>query len=100
MLIDDSDGTDDDGESWGDVEGDGYIILKITDVDVDGSVYYVTHDTNLEGEMRSIGKSESTEYTNARKLVDSNYWKSWDEKLYLSPNFYKKQGITESRMKH
>ena len=82
------DGTSDENDSHGDWDEGDYIILKITSVEIDpkfgddiGEVGYITQKTNIAGE----GDTE-TDYTsirNARHLLDTRYWRPYNEKTGL-----------------
>jgi hypothetical protein len=63
-----------------------YIVLEITYIDEDGEVEYITRHTNLEEERHEIGNTDGTSYENARRLVDTEYWRTWDGKQGLDLN--------------
>jgi hypothetical protein len=79
-------------------EGD-YIILKITSVS-DDEVCYFTHKTNIEGE--GYTDIECTDYANAKKLIDTEYWRPYNEKtgLFESEFDWAEKVPTEEKIPH
>jgi hypothetical protein len=80
------DGTSTENDSEGDWGEGEYIILRITDIDEDprfdddlGEVTYVTYKTNIAGEE---GEGH-TSLRNARHLIDTRYWRPYNEKTGL-----------------